>query len=109
MAALSLELLAFLIILFLLLVLIAFNINLYVKYRSRHLESLDSDIQIYQKELNQIEMDLNLKAISFSQKELIRSLCPTEAIISTERRLVLLKTRCLGNKCSKCLDYLSRN
>ena len=98
--------LSFVIIIFVLLTLLALNIDLLIRLLSREESWEFAKTSLYKKTIRDINRKINLKAQSeSSSKDLIRK-CPVEAITLVavpEKHLIVSEIRCLGYACLECL------
>ena len=103
------DFLVFLGLIFLLLLLVAINIDLYIKYRNRHKNQVNSDILSIEQELEQIETDLNSYSLSENNILKLKKLCPGKAINGNDKSINLIKIRCFGFSCLECIKYMKDN
>lgn len=98
--------LSFVLIIFVLLTLLAFNIDLLIRLLSREEPWEFAKTSLYKKTIREINRKINLHAQSESSvKDLIRK-CPVEAITLVtipEKHLIASEIRCLGYACLECL------
>ncbi len=106
MVPIQLLFLSFVIIIFVLLTLLALNIDLLIRFLSREESWEFAKTSLYKKTIRDINRKINLHTQSESSvKDLIRK-CPVEAITLVsvpEKDLIVSEIRCLGDTCLECL------
>jgi len=101
--------LSFILIVFLLLVLLALNIDLLNGFLSRGDSRKFMETWLDKNTITDISRQINLHVESESFRKTVISVCPVEAITllaAPEQHFIVSKKRCLGYACLECLRLI---